>query len=117
MRGPKYPVELAEKERIVLERIVKNPRTAQQTVQRARIVLFAAMGTKHQDIAVELDTCLNVITHWTKRWSDKKNDPIAIRLQDSDRRGRPPMIEPSQVCALIALACESPQAYSRPITR
>jgi transposase len=116
MRGPKYLVKLTEEERIVLERIVKNPTTAQQTVQRAQIILLAAMGMKHQDIAAELGACLNVITHWTKRWSDKNNDPIETRLQDSERSGRPRKIEPSQVCALIALACESPQAYGRPIT-
>ena len=60
MRGPKYPVKLSEEERIGLERIVKNPMTAQQTVQRAQIILLAAMGMKHQDIAAELATCLNV---------------------------------------------------------
>jgi len=116
MRGPNYPVKLSEQERTVLERIVKNPMTVQQTVQRAKIILLAAMGVKHQDIAAELATCLNVITHWTKRWSDKKNDPVETRLQDGERSGRPPKIEPSQVCALIALACESPQAHGRPIT-
>jgi len=74
------------------------------------------MDMKHQDIAAELATRLNVITHWTKRWSDKKDDPVETRLQDGERSGRPPKIEPSQVCALIALACESPQAHGRPIT-
>lgn len=116
MRGPKYPVKLSEEERTVLERIVKNPMTVQQTVQRANIILLAAMDMKHQDIAAELATCLNVITHWTRRWSDKKDDPVETRLQDGERSGRPPKIEPSQVCALIALACESPQAHGRPIT-
>jgi uncharacterized protein YjcR len=39
MRGPKYPVKLSEEERTVLGRIVKNPMTEQQTVQRANIIL------------------------------------------------------------------------------
>jgi hypothetical protein len=61
MRGPKYPVKLSEEERTVLERIVKNPMTMQQTVQRAKIILLAAMDVKHQDIA-EVDP-----ENWTLR--------------------------------------------------
>ena len=116
MRGPKYPVKLAEEERIVLEQMIRNPTTEQRLVQRARIILLAGRGVKHQGIAERLSTCLNVITHWTKRWSDKANDPIEERLHDREGRGRPPKIIPSQVCELIALACESPEAHGRPIT-
>jgi len=116
MRRPKYPVKLAEKERIFLEQIVKNRTTAQQIVQRARIILLADMGIKHLEIVERLATCLNVVTHWTKRWSEKENDPIEIRLEDKKGRGRRPTITPPQVCKLIALACESPEAHDRPIT-
>jgi len=116
MRKPKYPVKLAEEERIFLEQIVKNRTTAQQIVQRARIILLADMGIKHLEIVERLATCLNVVTHWTKRWSEKENDPIEIRLEDKKGRGRRPKITPPQVCKLIALACESPEAHDRPIT-
>jgi len=114
--SPKYPVNLAEEEQIVLEQIVKNPTTAQQVVRRARIILLAGAGIKHQEIAKQLATRPNVITHWTKHWSDRVNDPIEIRLQDSQRSGRRTTIKPSQVCELVALACETPYAHGRPTT-
>jgi len=116
MRTPKYAVNLAEEEQIILEQIVKNPTTAQQVVRRARIILLADAGIKHQEIAKQLATRPNVITHWTKHWSDRVNDPIEIRLQDSQRSGRRPTIKPSQVCELVALACETPHAHGRPTT-
>lgn len=116
MRGPKYPIELAEEERSALEQIFKNPTTAQQIAQRARIILMANTGMKHQEIAEQLAIGMNVVTLWTKRWLEKVYDPIEARLQDSQRSGRAPTIRPSQVCELVALACETPQAHSRPTT-
>lgn len=117
MRGPKYPIKLSEEERIALERLAKNPTTAQQIALRARIILLADTGMKHQEIAEQLSIGMPVITRWTQRWRDKLNDPIAARLQDSQRSGRAPTITPPQVCKLIALACESPQAHGVPITQ
>jgi transposase len=116
MRGPKYPIKLAEEERRALEQIFKNPTTAQQIAQRARIILMANTGMKHQEIAEQLAIGMNVVTLWTKRWLEKVSDPIEARLQDSQRSGRAPTIRPSQVCELVALACETPQAHSRPTT-
>ena len=116
MRGPKYPIKLAEEERIALERLAKNPTTAQQIALRARIILLADSGMKHQEIAEQLTIGMHVITRWTQRWLDKINDPIAARLQDSQRSGRAPVITPPQVCKLVALACENPQAHGVPIT-
>ncbi len=116
MRGPKYLIRLENEERIELEQIVKNRKTAQQIVRRARIILLADDGIKHQDIAEQLGVNLNVITHWTKRWVDKENDLVGTRLQDAPGRGRRATITPPQVCELIALACESPEDHGRPIT-
>jgi len=116
MRGPQYPIKLAEEERIALERLIKNPTTTQQIAQRSRLIVLADTGMKHQEIAEQLAIGMNVITLWTKRWLDKINDPIEARLQDSQRSGRAPTITPSQVCQLIALACESPQAQGLPTT-
>ena len=116
MRTAKYPVNLTEEERIILEQMAKRPTTAQHFVQRARIILLADAGMKHQEIAKQLATRPNVVTHWTKHRSERLNDPMEARLQDSQRSGRRPTIKPSQVCELIALACESPQAHGRPTT-
>ena len=38
------------------------------------------------------------------------------RLKDLPRPGAPDKFTPEQVCQLIALACENPETYDRPIT-
>jgi len=40
MRGPKYPIELAEQDRIALDKIIKKRTTTQQIAQRARIIVM-----------------------------------------------------------------------------
>jgi len=116
MRGPKYPIELAEQDRIALDKIIKKRTTTQQIAQRARIIVLADGGMKHQDIAEQLSIGINVVTFWTKRWVEKTDVSVEARLQDSQRSGRAPTFTPSQTCELIALACETPQAHGRPIT-
>jgi transposase len=116
MRGPKYPIELAEQDRIALDKIIKKRTTTQQIAQRARVIVSAGSGMKHQDIAEQLSIGINVVTFWTKRWVEKTNASVEARLQDSQRSGRAPTFTPSQICELIALGCETPQAHGRPIT-
>ena len=54
------PIMLSEKEQEGLHQITKRPRSEQQVVQRARIVVAAAQGHTNVQIARELD--INVDT-------------------------------------------------------
>ena len=42
---------------------------------------------------------------------------IGTVLSDAPRRGRPITFTPEQICQIVAVACESPQACGRPVTQ
>ncbi|MCP4933097.1 MAG: IS630 family transposase [bacterium] len=86
-------------------------------VRRAKIILMADEGIKHLAIATALGISQeNVISTWLKRWLERADWPIAERLKDEPRSGAPDKFTPEQLCQIIALACEEPAAYGRPIT-
>lgn len=116
MRKPKLKITLNETEREELQKITRKPTEKSSTVSRARIILMADEGIKYQDIARKLDVNNNVITDWTARWHKEVEKPIHERLQDLPRSGTPDKFTPEQLCKIIALSCEKPEDYERPIT-
>ncbi len=116
MRKPKFPVVLENLERKELQKITRKQTEKSSTVLRAKIILMADKGIKHQEIAKKLDVNNNVITDWTARWHELANKPTLERLQDLPRSGKPDTFTPEQLCKIIALSCEKPEDYGRPIT-
>ena len=113
----KYLIQLTEDERAELERIIRKHTAGQSVVRRARIILMADEGIKRMAIAWELGIAQeNVVTTWIKRWLTMSDRPVAERLQDLPRSGAPDTFTPQQLCQIIALACEKPEQYGRPIT-
>ena len=116
MRKPKFTIILNDTEREELQIITRKQTEKFSTVSRAKIILMADEGMKHQDIARKLDVNNNVITDWTARWHELADKPILERLQDLPRSGKPDKFTPEQLCKIIALSCEKPEDYNRPIT-
>ena len=116
MRGPRFPVKLEEEEREALQKIANKRSGKANIVLRANIILMADTGEKHQDIAKKLAVRNNVISDWTARWHKMSDKPVRERLQDLPRPGAPDTLTPEQLCHIIAIACESPTDYGRPIT-
>lgn len=75
-----------------------------------------ADGATNQAIAERLGIYKAEVTNWTKRWIERAMEPIAQRLADLPRCGRPDTITPEQWCRIMALACEKPEHYGRPIS-
>lgn len=123
MRGPKPPtIEVAAPERHELQRLIKRHSTSQQLVLRARIVLAAADGANNHQIARQLGVSLDMVRRWRERWialgaQSVEDLPVADRLRDAPRPGKPRTITPEQECRIIALACESPRDSERPISQ
>ena len=95
--------------------------TPQQIGLRARIILLAAEGKNHTQIATELDVSVDMARLWRKRWSSLAGIPltdlsISERLEDAPRAGKPTSITAEQVCRIVALACEAPEQAGRPIS-
>ena len=123
MRGPKPPtIDLPTAERQELERLVRRHTTPQQIALRARIVLAAAAGANNCQIARQLDVSLDMVRRWRERWlglqaASLDDLPLADRLTDAPRPGKPVRITAEQVCQITALACAPPTASERPISQ
>ena len=100
----------------MLRQLTRKHTAKQSIVKRATIILMADAGEMNQDIAAQLGVRSHVVTTWTKRWLEKSEEPVEQRLADLPRPGAPDTFTPEQLCQIIALACESPQEYDRPIT-
>ncbi len=116
MRGPNCPVNLTEDEYELLQQITRKRSEKQSLVLRANIILMANGGAFYQDIAKELGVQRDTITTWTTRWQELPHKPVRERLLDKPRPGAPDTFTPEQLCQIIAIACESPKDFKRPIT-
>ena len=123
MRGPKPPaISLSTAERAALQALERRPSTPQQLALRAQIILAAADGLNHRQIARALGISLDSARFWPRRWLSLQ--PIALddlavadRLEDAPRAGRPARITDAQVCQIIELACAAPDRAGRPISQ
>jgi transposase-like protein len=85
------PIELSEDERRELEAIAGRLTAPFRTVQRARIVLYAAEGLTNVEIAGRLDTAPEVVAKWRRRFRLER----LAGLQDRPRAGRPRRFRPA----------------------
>jgi putative transposase len=113
----RYRINLLSSEREFLQKLIRAHGTPQQIARRARIVLLAnGEGWSNREIADELKIHKADVSIWTKRWIERTLEPVAQRLRDLPRPGRPDTISPEQWCRIFALACEPPHAHGRPIS-
>ena len=121
MRGPKPPaIDLSDAERQALDALTRRHATPQHLALRARIVLAAADGANNGQIARQLAVSVNTVRRWRERWLvlhpvALEDLPVAERLTDVPRPGKPVRITAEQVCQIQALACETPAGSQRPI--
>ncbi|MCC7362389.1 MAG: helix-turn-helix domain-containing protein [Anaerolineales bacterium] len=123
MPGPQPPtITLTEAERHGLQALIQRHSTPQQIALRARIVLGAASGQNHAQVAQRLNTSIDTARLWRRRWLALQ--PIALedlsvgeRLEDRARPGTPPRLTADQICQIERLACEKPEQSERPISQ
>jgi transposase len=123
MRGPTPTlIELTDAERQALEALIRRHTTPQQLALRARIVLAAAAGANNGQLARQLDVSVDMARRWRERWLvlqpvSLEELPVADRLSDAPRPGKPVRITAEQVTQIVALACDPPAAAARPISQ
>ena len=114
---PRYRINLLASERTTLEALIRQQTTPQHLAKRARIILLAnGEAATNRAISDQLGVTQAEVTTWTKRWIERAMDPLAERLADLPRSGRPDTITPEQWCQILALACEPPERHGYPIT-
>lgn len=98
------PLSLDERERQQLQQIINRHSTAQQISLRAQIILQAAQGYNHRDIARALKISREMATLWRERWlaESEKGVPVVERLQDAERSGAPASFSLEQILQLFA---------------
>ncbi|MCH7688413.1 MAG: helix-turn-helix domain-containing protein [Planctomycetes bacterium] len=124
-------IELSERQRELLERIVRRRTESQRVAQRARIVVLAADGQSNRAISGEVGLERHQVGLWRNRWlehsvrlaaaeseSDQNDLEELLRdaLSDEPRSGCPPKFTAEQVTRIIAVACEEPEESDRPVS-
>lgn len=123
MRGPKPPtLDLSDAARQALDQLARRHTTPQQIALRARIVLAAADGANNCQIARQFDVRLEMVRRWRERWrilqpASLDDLPVAERLTDAPRSGKPRQITAEQECQILAMACEPPTDSARPMSQ
>ena len=117
MSRTQFRINLISSERSALEQLIRKQTTPQHIAKRARIILWANGDAEtNQEIAERLGIFKADVTRWTKRWIERGLEPLMDRLSDKPRSGRPDTISAEQWCQIMAMACEPPEQYGRPIS-
>lgn len=132
MPGPAAgQVVLTMRQRRVLERLVRRRTGRQQEGQRAQLILAAADGAGNAASGRQIGVTRETSRLWRERWRQQAEALLAAEaagddgalaaviqgvLADAPRIGAPATFGPEQVCGVVALACEPPEASGRPIT-
>lgn len=89
-RPSPFIIDLSPAERAALEATSRRYTASYREVVRARIVLYAAAGAENIEIARRLETPVQVVSKWRKRFFEERLAGLAER----SRTGRPPAFPP-----------------------
>ena len=110
------PIIVTDEERAELERLIRAASIPQQTALRARMMVMAADGAGVGKTAEALGVWRKGVSRQRARWLAAAAAPIAARFSDAPRSGAPPSFTAEQTCAIMALACEVPEASGVPFS-
>lgn len=81
-------IELNNKQRITLEKIISTSRDARQ-VMRAYALLWLDEGDSVEEVAQRLNVSRQSVYNWAWRFFQREDDKLSLRLADAPRSGRP----------------------------
>jgi transposase-like protein len=89
-RKSPFVIKLAPGERASLESTSRRYSAPYRDVVRARIVLLAAAGVENTEIAGRLDTPVQIVSKWRKRFFEERLAGLAERSRTGRRPAFPP---------------------------
>jgi len=126
------PIRLSDKQLSLLEQMARCSTNPYQLVRRAQLILAAAKGLNNTELAEQLQWSRNSVRLWRERWLASApslcvaeaegvselhlRQRITKVLSDEPRCGTPLHFSLEQVVEIVALACETPEASSRPVS-
>ena len=117
MRRKRAKISLSDEQRLMLKAINRKSLSAQSLVLRSEIILLAEELQDNKAVAIKLNVSAQIVGKWCHRWNDLiSKHSIEYSLGDAKRSGTPSRIGAESLCQLVALACDSPEKYNRPIT-
>src|SRR5208282_5811233 len=103
------PLILTVSEEKQLNARVKDRRSTQQEVLRARIVLFAAQQWENREIAAELTITPHTVGVWRRRFARER----LAGLEDAPRCGRPVSLATATVTKVLTMVTQPPKGRTR----
>ncbi len=96
-------VWLSQEQQDDLERFARSRTLAARLVERARIVVRAAVGLDNQEIAEELGLCRQTVGRWRERFTTEGMEGLG----DRPRSGRPVRIQSPTLDEIVRLTTQS----------
>lgn len=125
-------IVLSEKQRHLLEEIIRTRAYPYRLVQRAQVILSAASSMTNTEISLSLRLTRNRVRLWRNRFNDAVTSlnqaevegmedealrrKILLVLMDEQRRGSPGKFSLEEIVQIVALACELPATSGLPVT-
>lgn len=124
-------IKLTTPQKEKLEQITRSNQAPHGRVMRAKIILEASTGKRNQYIATDLNCHIDTVRTWRGRWAQRQEamgemetemevkeyqQIIVEMLADAPRSGAPGKFTPEQLCQIIAVACQPPEAVGCPVT-
>lgn len=125
-------IAVTPRQSAILEGFMRTKKSAQQLVERCRVVLLSAAGRHNESQASELGIDRQRVRRWRHRWANGMASLCAAEtagakevdlekliigvLTDAARSGAPAKFGAEQIAGIIALACEPPSDSGLPVS-
>lgn len=112
-RHPETSIVLSDKEKEILEKIVRSRKTEVRLVQRAKIILLSSNSKlRNQEIGDKLGCSRQIVSKWRKRFCENRLDG----LKDNPRSGHPLKFTAKERTEILAMSTRSPKSEGKHFT-
>jgi transposase len=101
----RYKVELSQKERAELQKLISSGAASARKLTRARILLKADEGFSNTEISQALDVTINTVTNVCRSFQSQRLEAIERKKPDRVYEHR---LDGEAEAHLIAMACSTP---------
>ena len=110
-------ITLSEQQRNDLELIIRQRKSAQSMVLRAKIILAGAEGKSLLGTTKELGCNRETVTRWRKHWVERSDElSVLEKLKEAPRPGAKPKFTEEQICLIVAMSCDKPEEHGYPLS-
>ena len=107
MSQKQFLVQLSERERVRLQKIIRSGKHKARKITRCRILLLAngPSGKTDEEISDALNVCLATIFNIRRRYSQ---EGLERAISEGARSGQPPKFKGRAAAKITAIACSKP---------